>query len=123
MHKLKVLLVEDEMIIARELTYALRLLGHNAVGHARTGEQAIEMAGALQPDLVLMDIHLASAMDGITAAQSIKKQYAVPSLFISAFTSDDSLTRAEACQPAGYLSKPFEEHELRAALEVVMQKK
>ena len=122
MNKFKILLVEDEMIIARELTYALRLLGYDAVGHARTGEQAIEMAGALQPDLVLMDIHLASAMDGITAAQAIKKQYAVPSLFISAFTGDDSLARAEAIQPAGYLPKPFEEYELRAVLAAVMQR-
>jgi CheY-like chemotaxis protein len=121
MKPIKILLVEDEMIIARELTYALRNLGYDTVGHARTGEQAIELAGALQPDLVLMDIHLASAMDGITASLAIKNQYAVPSVFLSAFTGDDSLIRAKAAGPVGYLPKPFEEHELQAVLETALK--
>jgi CheY-like chemotaxis protein len=117
MNPMKILVVEDEMIIARELTCALRELGYETVGHARTGEKAIELAGTLHPDLVLMDIHLASAMDGITASLAIKEQYAVPSVFLSAFTGDDSLARARAAEPVGYLPKPFEEHELLAVLE------
>ena len=122
MNPMKILVVEDEMIIARELTCALRELGYEPVGHARTGEQAIELAGTLHPDLVLMDIHLASAMDGITASLAIKNQYAVPSVFLSAFTGDDSLARAKAAEPVGYLPKPFEEHELLAVLDAALKK-
>lgn len=122
MSNIKILLVEDEMIIARELRHSLFALGYETVGHARTGEAAIEMAGALQPDLILMDIHLASAMDGITAALTIKEQYAIPLIFLSAFNGNESLAQVKAAQPVGYLPKPFDEYELQLVLAAATQK-
>lgn len=80
----------------------LREFGYDTVGHATEGEQAIEMAGQLKPDLVLMDIQLAGAMGGITAAKVIRILHGVPSVFLSAF-AEDSLARAKQSEPASYL--------------------
>lgn len=108
-----ILIVEDERLIARDIAMQLQDLGYTTVGPATTGEQAIEMAQALRPQLVLMDVHLASSMDGITAAQVIRNQFAIPSLFLSAFDAGHSLERAQRTQPVGFLVKPFMECELR----------
>jgi len=70
MIKRQILVVEDERLIARDIAMQLRNLGYEPLGPAHTGEQAIETAGQLRPDLVLMDVHLGSAMDGIEAAQA-----------------------------------------------------
>jgi CheY-like chemotaxis protein len=115
--KCPVLVVEDETIIARDIAMQLIDLGYEPIGPATTGEQAIEMAGLHRPTLVLMDIHLASAMDGIAAAQVIRDQYNLTTLFLSAFTEAGSLARAKLAKPAGYLSKPFTEDEFSMAIE------
>lgn len=91
-------------------------LGYTTAGIANSGEQAIEMAGRLRPNLVLMDIHLAGAMDGISAAMAIRAQFDLPCIFLSAFNGDASRARAMLAEPAGYLSKPFSEFELRGIL-------
>ncbi len=108
-----VLVVEDERLIARDIAMQLQDLGYTPVGPATTGEQAIEMAGQLRPRLVLMDVHLGSVMDGITAAQAIRNQFGIPTVFLSAFDAADSLERAKQVEPAGFLAKPFEEYQLR----------
>ena len=127
MSKPKILIVEDETIIAMELAMQLHGLGYEPVGHATQGQQAIEMAGQLRPDLVLMDIYLAGAMGGITAAKIIRILYGVPSVFLSAFaetafTGSDNLAQAELDEPAGYLSKPYEAHELHAVIEAALKR-
>lgn len=111
-----ILVVEDERLIARDIAMQLHKLGYTPVGPATTGEQAIEMAGQLRPRLVLMDVHLGSSMDGITAAQIIRSQHGVHSVFVSAFDAEGSLERAKQADPAGYLTKPFMEYELRDML-------
>ena len=111
-----VLIVEDERLIARDIAMQLRDLGYTPVGPATTAEQAIEMAQQLRPKLVLMDVHLASAMDGITAAQVIRSQLGIPSVFLSAFDAGDCLERAKLPDPVGYLVKPFEEYELQEVM-------
>ena len=115
--KRRILVVEDDTIIARDIAMQLIDLGYEPVGPAETGEQAIELAGLLRPELVLMDIHLASAMDGISAAQVIRDQYNLLTIFLSAFTEAGSLTRAKLAEPAGYLTKPFTEDDFSAAIE------
>ena len=111
-----ILVVEDERLIARDIAMQLKVLGYTPVGPATTGEQAIEMAGQLRPRLVLMDVHLGSPMDGITAAQEIRSQFGIPCVFLSAFDVGDSLERAKRSEPAGFLAKPFEEYQLREAV-------
>ncbi len=112
----RILVVEDEAIIARDIAMQLRELGFTALGPASSGEQAISMAADLRPDLVLMDVHLAGKMDGISAAQFMRDHYALPSVFLSAFDGPDSLQRARLCEPLGFMHKPFEDYELREAL-------
>jgi CheY-like chemotaxis protein len=121
MSKLRILVVEDERLIARDIAMQLRDFGYEPLGPAHTGEQAIEMAEELRPDLVLMDVHLGSAMDGIEAAQAIRAQFDVPTVFLSAFSGDANGTRAQLAKPAGYLAKPFEDYELREIIEAAFK--
>jgi CheY-like chemotaxis protein len=107
MIKRKILIVEDERVIARDIAMQLGILSYEALGPVDTGEQAIEMAVKLRPDLILMDVHLGSAMDGIDAAQAIRKMLDTKVVFLSAFSGDANSTRAQLANPAGYLAKPF----------------
>ena len=116
-----ILVVEDEAIIARDIALQLQDLGYAVLGPVSTGEQAIAMAAQSHPCLVLMDIHLAGAMDGITAAQAIRTDHQIPTIFLSAFNGDENLARAELAQPAGYLAKPFSEYELERLLAEVLK--
>lgn len=111
-----ILVVEDDAIIAWDISLQVRSLGYQALGPVATGARAIELAGSLRPALVLMDIHLRGPMDGIAAAQAIRAQFDVPSVFLSAFAGDGGLARAEAARPAGYIAKPFTEHDLCSVL-------
>lgn len=112
-----ILLVEDEAIIAWDISIQLQELGYATAGPAKSGEQAIEMAGRLLPDLVLMDIHLVGDMDGISAAVAIRTQFNLPSVFLSAFDGEASRSRARMADPLGYLGKPFTEYDLRKVME------
>jgi signal transduction histidine kinase len=118
----RVLIVEDELIVARDIEQQLRTLGYLPVAIATTGEQAITHATDLKPDLVLMDIQLAGVMDGIAAAQVIRSQLALPVVFLTAFSSDDVLARAKLTEPFGYILKPYSERELGTVLAMALYK-
>ena len=118
----RVLVVEDEAIIARDIQLQLEELGYEPVGHCTHGAQAIERAGQLRPDLVLMDIQLPGAMDGIAAAQAIRNQFSLPVVFLTAFSEDETLNRAKLAEPFGYILKPFSERELRVVIEMALYK-
>ncbi len=120
--KPRILVVEDEMLVARDLAEQLVLLGYEPVGQTTRGEDALPLAKQVHPDLVLMDIQLAGAMDGIEAAQQIRSQLALPVVFLTAFDADDTLARAKLAEPYGYLLKPFSERELRTVLEMALYK-
>lgn len=117
MIKPMILVVEDERLIARDIAMQLNNLGYTALGPASTGEQAIEMIETLRPQLVLMDIHLASAMDGVTAAEIIRDKFDVPTVFLSAFDGVDNHERAMQARPVGYIAKPFSEYDLRTVVQ------
>jgi CheY-like chemotaxis protein len=120
--QVRILLVEDESIIAMDIAMQLRDFGYQVVGHASSGEQAITLAEQLRPDLVLMDVQLKGNMDGIGAAQVIRSRFNFPCLFLSAFASDSgNFARAELANPIGFLSKPFSEHELRSVMDVALR--
>lgn len=120
MTKPKILVVEDEIVVARDIRLQLTDLGYEAVGHATTGLQAIEMVQSLHPDLVLMDIQLSGEMDGIQAAQNIRMQFGLPVVFLTAFAAEDILARAKLTEPFGYVLKPFSERELRTLIEMAL---
>lgn len=118
----KVLVVEDELLVARDIEQQLLELGYQPVGSAAYGEQAIELVRTLSPDMVLMDIQLAGDMDGVATAQIIRTQYALPVVFLTAFAADDVLERAKLTEPFGYILKPFTERELRTVLAMALYK-
>ncbi len=114
--------MEDDAIVARDIHLQLTAMGYESVGQATGGKEAIELAGALRPDLVLMDIRLAGAMDGIAAAHAIRAQFDLPVVFLTAFDAEDLLARAKLAEPFGYIVKPFAQRELRTVLAMALYK-
>ncbi len=122
MDPISILVAEDEGIVATDLEWQLRNLGYRPVGVAVTGEEAITLAGQFKPALVLMDIHLAGTMDGIEAATIIRERFTIPSIFVTAYATDDIVERAKQAEPLGYLTKPFDERALRSAIEIALHR-
>lgn len=116
----RVLIVEDERLIARAFGRLVTRLGHQVVGLAASGEEAIAQAAALRPDVVLMDVGLRGAMDGVEAARHIRARAPVPVVYVSAATDAPTVARARQSAPAGYLEKPVSDRALRATLARVL---
>ncbi|MEW6517990.1 MAG: PAS domain S-box protein [Thermodesulfobacteriota bacterium] len=122
MNKTTILIVEDEAIIAADLAAKLLRLGYGVAGTAAGGEEAVRLAGQLRPHLVLMDIRLAGAMDGIATAEAIRGEHDVPVIYLTAHSDQTTLTRAKVSGPFGYILKPFEERELATHIELGLYK-
>jgi CheY-like chemotaxis protein len=116
-----IVVVEDESIIARDITQTLCSLGYDVVGGTPTGEEAILLAGKLRPDLLLMDIHLAGDMDGIDSARVIRARFGIPIVFLSAFAESDTLERAKLVEPRGYIIKPFDDRQIGTIIESALE--
>jgi PAS domain S-box-containing protein len=116
----KILIVEDEGIIARDIRDCLENLGYQVPAIATTGEEAIQKATDLHPDLILMDIRLKGEMDGIQAAEQIWNVLQIPIVYATGFSDRDTLERAKLTHPFGYILKPIEERELYAAVETAL---
>jgi PAS domain S-box-containing protein len=114
----KILVVEDEQIIALELKDRLTEMGHSVVGIVASGEEAIEHVRRLRPHLVLMDIKLQGRMDGIEASEAIRTEVDIPIVYLTAFADETTLQRAKLSSPYGYILKPFQERELHVIIEV-----
>ena len=112
----KVLIVEDEPIVAEAMSQFLENAGHEVVGIARDEVSAICGAAAERPDLVLMDIRLAGASDGIEAARKIRAEHPVDVVFITAHGDPATRTRAAALRPAGFVTKPYSARQLLQAV-------
>ncbi|MDZ7962977.1 MAG: ATP-binding protein [Aulosira sp. DedQUE10] len=117
----RILIVEDEVLIARELETNLMRLGYTIVGIAVDGAEAIAKVAELQPDLILMDIVLSGDIDGIEAVEQIHQTAPIPVIYISAYDDEAILQRAKATQPLGYLIKPFNERVLRTTIEIALE--
>jgi DNA-binding NarL/FixJ family response regulator len=117
---LRVLLVEDERLVAMSLQRQLQVLGYEVVGWTPSGSAAIERADALRPDVVLMDIYLEGDVDGISAAAEIQKQFQLPVIYLTAFSNREVLDRAKITEPAGYILKPYEDRELQVVIEMAV---
>lgn len=118
----RILIVEDQQLIAADLENTLANLGYEIVGSVPSGEEAIQMAFSTKPDLVLMDIQLQGEMDGIQAARVINGGLDVPIAYLTAYADDETLARAKITTPFGYVLKPYDERELRAAVEIALYK-
>jgi two-component system cell cycle sensor histidine kinase/response regulator CckA len=112
----RILIVEDERLIALDLQRRLTQLGYTVVGNVASGAQAITAACQLQPDLVLMDIRLQGEMDGIEAALRIHTARPIPIVYLTAYVDESTIQRAQATSPWGFLRKPFHVRDLQAIL-------
>jgi len=112
----RILIVEDERLIALDLQRRLTQLGYTVVGNVAAGAQAITAACQLQPDLILMDIRLQGDMDGIDAALQIQADRLVPIIYLTAYVDESTVQRAQATSPWGFLRKPFHVRDLQAIL-------
>jgi putative two-component system response regulator len=123
MDKKKIMVVEDERIVARDLARQLTDLGYDVVACAYSGEEAVEKAGELHPDLVLMDIVLAGKMDGIAAAEKIAALSGTPVVYLTSYADDKTFGRAKLTGPSGYILKPVEKKQLHVAIELALHRR
>ena len=122
MNTQRILVVEDEAIIAYDLERTLQRLGYDVPEVVAEGEAAIEAAARHAPSLVLMDIKLRGALDGVDAARAIRERLEMPVVFLTSHSDVATLSRAAAAQPQGYVMKPFVERDLHVAIEVAIRK-
>jgi len=122
MEKKKIMVVEDERIVARDIAGQLTDLGYDVVATAYSGEEAVEKAGEIRPDVVLMDIVLAGKMDGIEAAERITALYGTPVVYLTAYADDNTFGRAKLTGPSGYILKPVEKKQLHIAIELALSR-
>jgi light-regulated signal transduction histidine kinase (bacteriophytochrome) len=118
----RIMIVEDERILALDLAETLDELGYTVAGLASRGEEAIELARQLHPQLILMDVRLAGEIDGITTAETIRDEHDVPVVFLTAHADDDTLQRATSSDASAYLVKPFKPPDLRCVIEIALHK-
>jgi signal transduction histidine kinase len=116
----QILVAEDESIVARHIGDVLQRSGYEVGATVATGEAAVAKARELRPDLVLMDVALQGRMDGVEAAGRIREQTGIPVIYLTAYADDVTLDRAKRTEPAGFVVKPFDDRELRAAVEVAL---
>ena len=122
MTQARILVVEDESIVAADIQDRLESLGYEVPATVASGERAVEKAGALRPDLVLMNIQLNGRMDGVEAADQIRQRFGIPVIYLTANADHPTVQRAKVTEPFGYVIKPFEERELHTAIEVALYK-
>ena len=118
----RILVVEDEAVVALDLRTRLTRLGYDVVGVAAKGEDAVAIAKEQRPDLTLMDIRLRSEMDGIDAAEIIRTQVGLPVVYLTAHADEATVARARVTEPFGYILKPFDERELHTIIEMALYK-
>ncbi len=121
MDKVKVLIVEDEAIISMDLRFKLEAMGYSVPAEISSGEEAVDAASQLKPDVVLMDIRLSGEMDGIDAGLQIRHRFNIPVVYLTSYADEDTLARAKATEPSGYILKPFYDVELRTVVETAIQ--
>jgi two-component system, response regulator PdtaR len=119
----KILVVEDEAVILLQLEEILHAIGYTVAGLAASGEDAIEKARRLKPDLVLMDIVMPGKLDGIDAAKIITEELAIPVVFVTSYADDTIIEKAKSVKPYGYIVKPFNELVIKATIEVALFRK
>ena len=122
MDRTRILIVEDENIIALDLRARLTGLGYDVPPPISTGEEAIQNVMSLHPQLVLMDVVLKGQIDGVQAAEQIRAHYDVPIIYLTAYSDERTLQRAKVTEPYGYVLKPFEDRELYTAIEMALHK-
>jgi PAS domain S-box-containing protein len=120
---IKIMIVEDEIIVAKDIQRILKKLGYEPFDPIPNGKKALDSIEKLRPDLILLDINLKNSdLDGIQVAEQIHQNYKLPFIFLTAFSDKNTLERAKLTEPYGYIIKPFEESDIRTAIEIAHYK-
>jgi DNA-binding LytR/AlgR family response regulator len=122
MSKVKILIVEDEAIVARDIKVCLNKIGYNVLGSYSSGEKALEAIESEKPELILMDIMLKGKMSGIDTSAIVKEKYGIPVVFLTAYADEKTIGKAKITEPYGYIIKPFKEIDLRTSIEMALYK-
>lgn len=120
--KSKILIVEDEMIIAADLSIQLTKLGYEVIGIQTRAEDSLKTLEENKPDVILMDIILSGEMNGITAAQEILKRHQIPVIFLTSNVDDATFQQAKTAKPYAFISKPFRKDDLARAIEITLER-
>lgn len=118
----KILVVEDEGIVAKDIANSLKKLDYDVIGTASSGEKAIEIVRENQPDLILMDIMLKGQMTGIDTAEVMRSEFQIPVIYLTANADENTLEKAKITEPYGYILKPFKEIDLHTSIEMALYK-
>jgi DNA-binding NarL/FixJ family response regulator len=119
----KILLVEDDEIVSRVTIWRLQKLGYEVCGAAINSVETMKIVREHDPDLILMDIKIAGPTDGITTAKMLREITAAPLVYLTSLSDEETIIRVAETQPAGFISKPFEDKDLRIAIEIALRKK
>lgn len=121
--KIKVLVVEDENIIAKDIELTLKRIGHESAGIVSKGEDAITLAERVKPDMILMDITLKGELDGIETTKIINDRFGIPVVYITAHQDEDTIEKTKGTNPYGYITKPLDDRDLNTAINSVMYRR
>jgi signal transduction histidine kinase len=116
----RILITEDEVLIAREIEATLEELGYTVVGVAHDGNTALQKVAETCPDLVLMDIVMPGELDGIETADQIRTRFQIPVIYLTAYADSETLQRAKITEPFGYILKPFQPQDLNTAIQIAL---
>lgn len=116
----KILIVEDEQVIAADIEDCLIDFGYEVIGSVRSGEEALSLVGEHRPDLTLMDINLDGNLNGTEVAKIFRDRYEIPVVYLTAHADDETLSRVKSTIPLGFILKPFNERELRSAVDIAL---
>ena len=120
MSKGTILLVEDDDIIAKVIGWRLEKLGYSLCGRASSSAEAMDLLGRSVPDLILMDINLKGETNGIETTKMIKKRIHIPVIYLTSHLDDNTLARAKETYPEGFITKPFNDNDLKVAIELAL---
>ncbi|GAB4410818.1 MAG: hypothetical protein Fur0044_04650 [Anaerolineae bacterium] len=119
----QIMVVEDEIVVARNIEMRLKSLGYQDPIVAFSGQEAVQKAGEAAVDLILMDIRLGSGIDGVEAAETIRSRFDLPIIFLTAYTDEVTLQRVKKSEPYGYIRKPFQVIDLQIAIEMALNRR
>jgi DNA-binding NarL/FixJ family response regulator len=119
----RIMIVEDDVIVAEELSRGLQACGYEVAGYAVSSDEAIDLAHSVAPDLILMDVALGDGLDGITLARTIADQIDIPIVFVTAYSAESFVDAAVRAGAAGYIVKPFQIQQVTAAIKVALQRR
>lgn len=122
MSKKKILIVEDEAIVAKDISVCLSRLGYEVMQSIPSGEETLEFLKTNQPDLILLDIMLSGKLSGIDVAKVVKEKHDIPIVFLTAYADEKTVSKAKIAEPYGYVIKPFKELDLRTSIEMALYK-